>query len=482
MQMYSKKCFVLAGNSSEDFIRLLQKRMDVFYNNPINRRFDENLTHTENIFDNFELIELSNIAHISSGKTPSNRSTGKSLEYDIPLLKTSNVYRGLISINDVTTTFISNKEINESNKVIKNDVLITIVGANLDIVGRTAIYEVDEIVSSMNQNIARIRCFDDKINPKYLMIYLNSKYAQNQIKRISKQGNQVNLNAKEVGEIKILVPHKKIQEEFVLKYERLFDQVKFNEKILETGLDNIYAKLYKKLGLDDFTIPKENKVVVENLECIRFDFNFYNPRYLYFINLLKENKHVLKSIKEISYEVYRGDSPSKYTDNGVPVLQINNLEPFKIIFDSKKYISYDEYNKKPRFQLRENDLLVSGVGPPLGEVCYVKKQDLPLAAYNHITIIRPNEEIINPLFLCVFLNSIYGQMQMKKCFTGVRQIYLTNEWIEKILVPVPSLLVQEKICNIFIHELKKMEDAEHELENNLKTIFDRLFNEHIRIS
>ena len=196
---------------------------------------------------------------------------------------------------------------------------------------------------------------------------------------------------------------------------------------------------------------------------------------------LKQNNYTLMSIKEIAHEVYRGDSPSKYHDNGILMLQVNNIEPFEIIYENKKYISSEEYNKKPRFQLKENDLLVSGIGPPLGEVCFIRKSNLPLSAYNHITVIRPNEDIINAIYLCTFLNSSFGQMQMKKYYTGVRQIYLTNEWIEKILVPVPELSIQNKISRLVLQELEQMSKAEDNLKTIEMTIFDDVINKHLKI-
>ena len=48
--------------------------------------------------------------------------------------------------------------------------LLTIVGANLEIVGRTAIIE-DGFIGSINQNIAKISCRDTRVKVQYLMIY-----------------------------------------------------------------------------------------------------------------------------------------------------------------------------------------------------------------------------------------------------------------------------------------------------------------------
>jgi len=483
MQKYLNNYYVLNCSTEIEILNVLNKRMDVFYNNPKNIVLSEVLSNSDHLIKNIELTEMCNISKISSGKTPISRSQGKSSEYTIPLLRTSNIKKGEIYIDEVTTTFISEKDLSDSNIVLENDILITIVGATLKIVGRAAIYNLEEYHSSINQNIARIRCTNESVIPKYLMIYLNSTFAQKQIERISKQGNQVNLNAKEVGEIKVIVPDLEIQKSIIAQYEKLFNQLQNSKDIIDTGLEKISNLLCNYTGLIEPILNEKNSVFINEISSIRLDYNFYNPTYNSYIDyiLSKNDEYPIMTIKELAYGVFRGDTPSQYYSSGIKVLQINNIDPFKLTYEDAKFISEEEYKRKPRFQLRENDLLISGVGPPLGEVCIVKRDDLPLAAYNHISVIRLNENLIDPLYLCAFLNSSFGQMQMKKYYTGVRQIYLTNEWIEKLLILVPPFELQKIIADEVSKVLSSICNAEKNFSEIESTIFDDILYEYLKI-
>ena len=82
--------------------------MDVFYNNPLNKGVSNILLKIENGLNGYNVIELSKIASISSGKTPINRNIGRNTEFTVPLLRTSNIKKGEIIINDETTSYISN--------------------------------------------------------------------------------------------------------------------------------------------------------------------------------------------------------------------------------------------------------------------------------------------------------------------------------------------------------------------------------------
>jgi restriction endonuclease S subunit len=122
---------------------------------------------------------------------------------DIKFIKTDNLRENLIQDN--FDHFLSN----EGNEEIKrsalkeNDIIVTIIGATYDIIGRACLIEKEILPANINQNIALIRVDKNKISPFYLNIYLNTFYGRGYLHYLSRQTEQVNLNCREVEELHI---------------------------------------------------------------------------------------------------------------------------------------------------------------------------------------------------------------------------------------------------------------------------------------
>jgi type I restriction enzyme M protein len=124
---------------------------------------------------------------------------------DIKFIKTDNLRENLIQDN--FDHFLSN----EGNEKIKrsilkeNDIIVTIIGATYDIIGRACLIEKEILPANINQNIALIRVDKNKISPFYLNVYLNTLYGRGYLHYLSRQTEQVNLNCREVEELQIPV-------------------------------------------------------------------------------------------------------------------------------------------------------------------------------------------------------------------------------------------------------------------------------------
>lgn len=158
--------------------------------------------------------------------------------------------------------------------------------------------------------------------------------------------------------------------------------------------------------------------------------------------------YLLKNIKfyrlnEIA-KIYDGTHQTpKYKNEGIPFISVENI---KDIYNSNKYISVEDYNKykiKPMI----NDLFMTRIGS-IGKCAVFYKQE-DLAYYVSLALIRPNTKIINSYYLKYLIESIIGKKELRKrTLINAVPIKINKEDIGKIILPIPSLDVQEKIVNI----------------------------------
>ena len=106
---------------------------------------------------------------IVTGHTPS-MTNDSYYGGNVAFVKTDNVREHAITNNfNHYLTEEGNQKIKRS-QLKNNDVLLTIIGASFDVVGRAALVTKEVLPANINQNLALIRVDDKKFNPKILAV------------------------------------------------------------------------------------------------------------------------------------------------------------------------------------------------------------------------------------------------------------------------------------------------------------------------
>ena len=175
---------------------------------------------TLNTIKNHYYLPNDKISSIKSGTTPKDRDEG--LKEGIVLLKTGNI-RDNILFYDRSNYFHISNEINyrmRKTELKENDVLLNIVGATTDVIGRTSIIPKDFPKSNITQAMVFCRIIEPQVKPEFLFIFFQTKFGKNQTKRLARPTGQFNLNLQEVGQFIIPILPKSFQlqiEQFVKK-------------------------------------------------------------------------------------------------------------------------------------------------------------------------------------------------------------------------------------------------------------------------
>lgn len=105
-----------------------------------------------------------------------------------------------------------------------------------------------------------------------------------------------------------------------------------------------------------------------------------------------------EKLSELTTFLQRGISP-KYEEFGIPVINQKCIRNGQLKRESVKFHSKQK-NISPEKYLVENDILVNSTGVgTLGRVARVGETPGEVVADSHVTIVRPNPELVDPVFL-----------------------------------------------------------------------------------
>ena len=211
---------------------------------------------------------------ITTGHTPS-MSEESFYGGDVKFIKTDNLRENQIVEN--FNHYLSDKGANKlKNALLRgDDIIVTIIGATYDVVGRVARIFPDLGRAAINQNISLIR---PSIASGYLTCFLMGKYGKQQLHYLSRQTEQVNLNNAEVADVLVPIP----SDEFANKIDTSHNQT----HDLYTRSKQLYKEaeqmLLKEINLEEYKGSGENISVRNFNDCVaenRFDAEYWQPKY-----------------------------------------------------------------------------------------------------------------------------------------------------------------------------------------------------------
>ena len=163
----------------------------------------------------------------------------------------------------------------------------------------------------------------------------------------------------------------------------------------------------------------------------------------------------------------------------VPTFETIKPECFKGIYGikpPKEYNLFFDYNglvfindeaaqKLNGVTIKENDVLLNITGDSVARTCLVPSEVLPARVNQHVAIVRPDGDVLNPIYLNYYLASPFMQSFMLGLAVGkgASRNAMTKDMIAGFEVPCPRMEIQKKIVAI----LKPYDNL---IENNKKQI------------
>jgi len=394
--------------------------------------YSPRFTPTFHLMKRLRTVKLRRTLHepVKTGHTPSTKNSAYYNPEVVKFVKTDNLREDRIDTFDIQ--FISelgNAQI-ASSELRPDDVIVTIIGATEEIIGRAARIHSDLGRANINQNIALIR---SRIPAGYLTVFLNSYYGREQLIWLSRQTGQVNLNCREVEELEVPI----FSEQFVTFIHELNNQR--HALLIDSG--KIYKQaeqlLLAELGLQDWKPTRALTFVKSYSQAARarrMDAEHFQPKYdeiaehisaYYPQRLSKLANQIIETLNFDSSKTYRyieiGDVNTSNSAVGYTEREVKDLPP------------------NAKINVRGGELIVSKVRPTRGAIGIVpddcQENGVCSSAFVVLDVAPPKRE-----FLQVYLRSAVGRALLEQPCKGTS--YPTIDDIDVMTLPVPTISAQ----------------------------------------
>ena len=310
-----------------------------------------------------------------------------------------------------TKSFVSPELAEKLQKVNKGDLVIAVTSENVEDVGKCVVWLGDEqIVTGAHAAI-----FRHNQDPKYVAYWFQTNDFFTQKKRIAKGTKVIDLTPQKLEEVTMPVPPLPVQREIV----RILDN--FAELTAELTARKKQYEYYRDTLLT-FGVHRGGT------------FKFGNGA---------ESKNV--PLSELAQFTYGYTDKAKDTGNArfIRITDIND-DGCLNSFDAK-YITLTDESKK--YLLKKGDLLLARTGATYGKTLYVPDDTPAVYASFLIKITLDNSRILNRYYWHFSKSNLYWTQAEKFVSKGGQQQFNSSA-VGRVVVPLPSLDVQQKIVDV----------------------------------
>ena len=216
---------------------------------------------------------------------------------------------------------------------------------------------------------------------------------------------------------------------------------------------NTQKVIVKKLNLlnDIINKRKTQLLELETLIKARFVEMFGDPK-------SNPNNYPIRQLSEnIKFLTSGSRGWAQYcVDNGREwFITIKNVKDCRISIDNMQPINAPNNAEAKRTKVQEGDLLIS-ITADLGRTGVVTKEIADHGAYinQHLTCIRLNNEILNPMYVAFFMESPAGKEQFKSKNQSAVKAGLNFNSINSLRLLVPPMDEQNAFVG-FVHQIDK---------------------------
>jgi restriction endonuclease S subunit len=384
----------------------------------------------------------------------------------IPLLQTKNIND--FFVNDIETTQITNDFHTQLKKSQINyeDILIARSGS----FGKASIYLKKETINS--SDIIIIRAKELKINPYYLVAYLNSKSGVGQMLRFASGGLQGHVNLTILEELKVPILSLSFQQQIEDKVKDAHAKREQSQTLYHRAEDI----LLETLGLKDFQPSQENIKInsFKNsfLATGRLDAEYYQPKYEEIENLIR---NFAGGYSFVNKEFEHNKTTIDYSAKQYHYIEIGDVNVGNGAY-SYNLINTEELPANAKIKAQKNNILVSKVRPNRGAISIMQEEIPDLVVSGAFTVLQEKTDYKKET-LFIFLRLEMVRDLLLKYNVGTSYPVVKDEDVLNLPIPLINNEIQQQIAALIeksfylrteserlLQEAKEM--VEREIEKN----------------
>ncbi|MEK7485441.1 MAG: restriction endonuclease subunit S [Planctomycetota bacterium] len=156
-----------------------------------------------------------------------------------------------------------------------------------------------------------------------------------------------------------------------------------------------------------------------------------------------------------------------FLDNGIPFIKSEMIEEGNIKWDGVMYISKNVHRLLNKSHVYKGNILFSKIGSALGKAVFYDGSKGECNSNAAVAKIEIDCQKASTLYISYYLNHNIAQKQLKNMILSLLPRINLGD-LNYLLVPVPTLIEQDKIKEKFLTIDSKIKIEEQELKNNQK--------------
>lgn len=297
----------------------------------------------------------------------------------------------------------------------------------------------------------------EKIKPEFLYLLMKTDNFNKQVIDNTTGSVRQTLSFESLSKIKIPLPPLKVQEKIVNQYNLKINQAEEKEKEAKQIKKDIEKYLFNELGI---VITEKN-----------YNKNKYN--YLSFIDFSKLSRwekdeinqinsiYDLKKLKDILYFVNRGWKKT-YLKEKFNYIEIGSIEPNLGITKTTEIFT-EKAPSRATQQVKTGDLIIGTTRPYLKKFAIVEEDCNDYICSSGFQVIEKSIDY-NLYYILFVLQSEFCIKQFEYFMTGALYPAINKSQLEDIMIPFPSIEIQNKIANEIIKRKTKIKYLEKDIE------------------
>ncbi|MFY4805015.1 restriction endonuclease subunit S [Aliarcobacter butzleri] len=392
----------------------------------------------DNLPNGWKIEKLGNIGDIKAGGTPS-RNKSEYWDGKIPWLKISDLKSKYIYN---ATEFITEEGLNNSSTKLfeKNTILYTIFAT----LGEVSILKSE---ATTNQAIAGIKLKKTNINLEYIYYYLLS--IKEKIINIGRGVAQNNINLSILRDLNIPIPPLQQQEKIVKVFDLTSNLIEKQKELLEK-----YDLFLKSKFIEMFGDPITNPMGWEN--------------------------DVLSNVCPNKGDFVDGPfgsdlKVSDRTDEGIRIIQINNVGENEFRDKNKAFIRQEKYLTLKRHEVLQNDIIIAKMGEPIARSCFLPKHIDKAIIVADCMRMRITNNDYNRVFICFYLNFYTTKVLIDNLSHGSTRTRINLSILKTLEIIKPKVELQNKFA-LIVEKIETIKEKENQKLKQFEDLHNSMMN------
>lgn len=174
---------------------------------------------------------------------------------------------------------------------------------------------------------------------------------------------------------------------------------------------------------------------------------------------------------------------ASYKDDGIALIRSMNVRDGYFLWKDLARIDKEQADRLSNVVVQADDVLINITGASVARVCRAPKDVVPARVNQHVSILRPKQEVLAPFLEHLLLSNGVKSQLLRLGEAGATRQAITKSELDSFLIIIPPKVMQDKFGKIqldvvqFIDKVSMGLDAAHQLAASLKSnFFDRESN------